>query len=162
MAPLMIAGTALNAIGQIANGRQAAAIGNRNSAILNEQARQTDIATIGREGIARDRSAQSLSQQRVAMLQNGLDPSSGSALFATSQSIRDSEMDALTLRYEGLMQSRDLRMQADLAKWRGKAARNQSYLSAAGSIVQGAGSYLQLTKAPTSTPGFGGVGSSPY
>lgn len=151
MAPLMIAGTALQAIGTIANGQQAAAIGARNADVLTQQANETDRATVAREGMLRDRNAESLSQQRVAMLQNGLDPASGSALFTSSQSIRNAEMDALQLRYDGLMQSRAERMGADMERWKGKAAKRQSIFSAAGQIVQGAGSYLSLTKAPSYT-----------
>lgn len=162
MAPLMIAGAALSAVSSISNGLQAAAVGRRNAAILTEQARQTDIATAGREAVLRDRSRESLASQRVAMLQSGLDPSGGSALFTASQSTRDAELDALTLRYDGLMQSRAQRMGAQDELWKGKAARNQSFLSAAGEIVQGTGSYLSLTKAPKApaynfaTSGYGG------
>ncbi len=148
MAPLMIAGTALQAIGTLANGQQAAAIGARNADVLLQQANETDRATVGRESLLRDRNAQSLSQQRVAMLQNGLDPASGSALFASSQSIRNAEMDALQLRYDGLMQSRAERMGADMERWKGKAAKRQSIFSAAGQIVSGGGSYLSMGKVP--------------
>lgn len=162
MAPLMIAGTALSAISTISSGLQAAAVGKRNAQILNEQARQTDIATAGRESALRDRNRESLASQRVAMLQSGLDPSSGSALFATSQAARDTELDALTLRYDGLMQSRSQRMAAQDELWQGKARRNQAFFSAAGQIVQGGGSYLRLTKGATTNPydfnrtGYGG------
>ena len=146
---LMIAGTAMQAIGTLANGQQAAAIGARNADVLTQQANETDRATVGRESLLRDRNAQSLSQQRVAMLQNGLDPASGSALFASSQSIRNAEMDALQLRYDGLMQSRAERMGAGIERWQGKAAKRQSYFSAAGQIVQGAGNYLSLSRPPS-------------
>ena len=148
MAPLMIAGTALQAIGTLASGQQAAAIGARNADVLLQQANETDRATVGRESLLRDRNRESLSQQRVAMLQNGLDPASGSALFASSQAIRDAEMDALQLRYDGLMQSRAERMGASMERWKGQAAKRQSYFSAAGQLVQGTGGYLSLTRPP--------------
>ena len=148
MAPLMIAGTALQAIGTLANGQQAAAIGARNADVMLQQANETDRATVGRESLLRDRNAQSLSQQRVAMLQNGIDPGSGSALFTSSQSIRNAEMDALQLRYDGLMQSRAERMGADMERWKGKAAKRQSIFSAAGQIVSGGGNYMSMGKAP--------------
>lgn len=144
----MIAGTALQAIGSIANGQQAAAIGARNADVLNQQADETARATVAREGVLRERNRESLSQQRVAMLQNGLDPASGSALFASSQAIRDAEMDALQLRYDGLMQSRAERIGASMERWKGQAAKRQSYFSAAGNLVQGAGNYLSLTRPP--------------
>lgn len=147
MEALMIAGTAMQAIGTLSNGQQAAAIGARNADVLLQQANETDRATVGRESLLRDRNAQSLSQQRVAMLQNGLDPGSGSALFASSQSIRNAELDALQLRYDGLMQSRAERMGADMERWKGKAAKRQSIFSAAGQIVSGGGNYMSMGKA---------------
>lgn len=152
---MMIAGTALKAIGSIANGQQAAAIGARNADVLNQQADETARATVAREGVLRDRNRDTLSQQRAAMLQNGLDPASGSALFTSSQAIRDAEMDALQLRYDGLMQSRAERMGASMERWKGQAAKRQSYFSAAGQLVQGAGNYLSPFK------GFGGYSGSP-
>ena len=148
MEALMIAGTAMQAIGTLSNGQQAAAIGARNADVMLQQANETDRATAAREGMLRDRNAQSLSQQRVAMLQNGLDPGSGSALFTSSQSIRNAEMDALQLRYEGLMQSRAERMGADMERWKGKAAKRQSIFSAAGQIVSGGGNYMSMGKVP--------------
>jgi hypothetical protein len=165
MAPLMIAGTALQAVSTIASGRQAAEVGSRNAAVLNEQARQTDIATAGRENLLRERSGETLSAQRAAMRQNGIDPATGSGLFASAQAMRDADLDALQLRYEGLMQSRAERMAAQNELWRGKAARRQSYFSAAGQLVQGGGNYLSLTKAPGGAPKSplpGGVGAHPY
>lgn len=146
----MIAGTAMQVIGTLANGQQAASMGARNADVLNQQAAETDRATAGRESLLRDRNRESLSQQRVAMLQNGLDPASGSALFTSAQAIRDTELDALQLRYDGLMQSRAERMGADMERWKGRAAKRQSYFSAASQIVQGAGNYLSMTKAPSS------------
>lgn len=148
MQALMIAGTAMQAVGTIASGQQAASIGARNADVLNEQAHQTDIATAGRERLLRERNREALSQQRTAMLQNGLDPASGSALFTNSQSMRDADLDALQLRYEGLLQSRSERMAADQERWKGKAAKRQALFSAAGQIVHGAGNYLGMTGAP--------------
>lgn len=144
---LMIAGTAMKVMGTLSDGQQAAAIGARNADVLNQQADETARATVAREGVLRDRNRESLSQQRAAMLQNGLDPASGSALFTSSQAIRDAEMDALQLRYDGLMQSRAERMGASMERWKGRAAKRQSYFSAASQIVNGAGSYLSMSKA---------------
>lgn len=151
---LMAAAAAMKVIGSLSDGQQAAAIGARNADVLLQQANGTDRATVGRESLLRDRNAQSLSQQRGAMLQNGLDPGSGSALFASSQSIRNAELDALQLRYDGLMQSRAERMGADMERWKGKAAKRQSYFSAAGQIVSSVGSYMSMGK------GVGGYSGS--
>ena len=54
MEALMIAGTAMQAIGTLSNGQQAAAIGARNADVLLQQANETDRATVGRESLLRE------------------------------------------------------------------------------------------------------------
>ena len=146
--PLMIASQALQAVGSIAGGNAADKAGRRNGALLDAQADETRRATATRESLTRDRSARSLSDQRAALLANGVDPTSGSALIGVAQSAQDAEMDALTLRYEGLMQARGQNMEADNARYQGKAAKRQSRLTAAGSLMMAAGKYMGGTQGP--------------
>ena len=147
-APFMIAANVLNAVGSIASGNAAAKAGQRNGALLDAQAAETRRATVTRENLTRDRNARTLSDQRAAMLANGVDPTSGTALIDTAQSAQDAEMDALTLRYEGLMQARGQNMEADNARYQGKVAKRQGYLSAAGSLLMAGNKYLSGTQAP--------------
>lgn len=147
-APFMIAAGVLNAVGSIASGNAAARAGRRNGELLDAQAVETRRATVNRENLARDRSARSLADQRAAMLANGVDPTSGTALIGVGQSAQDAEMDALTLRYEGLMQARGQNMEADNARYQGKAAKRQGYFGAAGSLLMAGSKYLGGTQAP--------------
>ncbi len=148
MDPFSIAAAALSAVSSIAGGMQARKVGERNAKLLNEQADATRTAGYAREGLTRQRNAVTLSDQRGALSANGVDPTSGTALIGVAQSSQDAELDALTIRYEGLMQGRDQNMQADLAKYEGKAKQRQSYFSAASSLLQAGAGYMGRTQMP--------------
>lgn len=154
-APLMIAAQVLQAVGTITAGNAADKAAKRNGGLLDEQAAETRRATVTRENLTRDRSARALSDQRAALLANGVDPTSGTALIGVGQSAQDLEMDALTLRYEGLMQARTQNMEADNVRYQGKVAKRQSRISAIGSLMQAGSSYLSGgtggAKAPVET-----------
>lgn len=141
-AALMFIGQAMSVVGTITQGQQAAMAGARNAAILRQQADANTRATIDRENQTRQRSGELLDAQRAAMLQNGLDPTSGTALIGVGQGMRDAEMDALTVRYEGLLKSRDLNIQAEQQIWQGKAARRQAYWSAFGQMAMASSKYI--------------------
>lgn len=146
--PLMIAAGVLGAVSAISGGNAADQAGKRNGALLDAQATETRRATVTRENMTRDRSARTLSDQRASLLANGVDPTSGTALIGVTQSAQDAEMDALTLRYEGLMQARGQNMEADNARYQGKVAKRMSRLTAAGSLMMAAGGYLGGTQLP--------------
>jgi len=147
--PLMIAAGVLGAVSAISGGNAADKAGQRNGALLDAQANETRRATVTRENLTRDRSARALSDQRAALLANGIDPTSGTALIGVTQSAQDAEMDALTLRYEGDMRARGMmaqaegeRYQARVANANAKSAKRAGYLNAAGSILGGVGDYM--------------------
>lgn len=142
MQALLIAGSALQAVGAVSSGIGAARAGEANARRLREQADATNRATVEREGLFRQRTARDMATQRAALLSNGVDPTSGTALIGAGQSALDAEMDALTMRYEGLMQSREQRIAADMESWQGRARKRQGFLSAAASLTQAGGAYL--------------------
>jgi hypothetical protein len=144
--------TATAVAGAVGAGQQAAAVGRQNQRILNEQADATMRATNDRESVMRRRNAEGFSAQRTAMLQNGVDASTGTALIGYEQQLRDAELDALTLRYEGLMQARGQRIEGQMARWEGRAKRRQAYLSAAGTLLGASGNYLTGRQDPSKVP----------
>ena len=153
---LQAAGTTLKVISSVVSGNTADKIGTRNANILNDQAAMTLRAAGTREEMLRERNRQSLSSQRAAMLANGVDPTSGSALIGSAQQMRDAELDALTVRYEGILQARGLHQQADMALWEGKMAKKQSRFDAVSSLIGGAGNYLKSSGFGQFGPGFSG------
>ena len=149
MPPIFMAAAAvMQAVGAITGGITADRAGRRNGQLLDEQARETRRATVDRENLTRERSARTLSDQRAALLASGVDPTSGTALIGVGQSAQDAEMDALTLRYEGLMQARTQNMEADNSRYQGKAAKRQGMFSAAGSLLMAGSKYIGGTQAP--------------
>lgn len=129
------AAAVIGAIGAITEGNNADKVATRNAEIMNQQANDTRNATGEREALLRQRNNETLSSQRAAMLQNGIDPATGSALVGSEQQLRDAEMDALTLRYQGMTEARGMNMQADLTRFEGKTRKSQSRLSAAGKLL---------------------------
>lgn len=156
MQALAIAQTAMQVIGSITAGNEADKVGTRNANMLNEQAGATLRAAGAREGMSRERSGQALASQRAAMLANGVDPTSGSALVGSEQQMRDADLDALQIRYEGILDANNLKNQANMELWQGKAAKKQSRLTAVSQLIQGGGNYMSGRQAPapvsTATP----------
>lgn len=138
---MAIAGKALQTLQPVMEGRQAEKVADYNAKQLNAAASAQERATIEREGMLRRRNEQGFSAQRVAMLQNGVDAGTGTALIGTEQQLRDAELDAQMERYQGLMQARGLRHQAAMVRYEGKAKRRQAYVSAVAQLLQSAGSY---------------------
>lgn len=152
-APLMIAAGTLQAIGTLTAGNEADRVGAANARALEGQAASVRAATVAREGMVRTRNREELSKQRAALLQSGVDPGSGSALVGVTQSTYDAELDALTTRYEGMLQAQGLDTQASMSRYEGKARKKQSRLSAAGQLLTTAGAtYLSGGVRPTPAP----------
>lgn len=152
-APVMIAAGVLQAMGTIQSGNQADKIGSANARALEAQAGSVRAATVEREGMVRSRNRQELSKQRAALLQNGIDPASGTALIGVTQSTYDAELDALTARYEGMLQAQGIDQQAAMSRYEGKARKKASRVSAAGQLLTTAGSaYLASGVRPTPAP----------
>jgi hypothetical protein len=142
MQAMMFAGQALQAVNTIVEGNTAARVGENNAKNLEATASANRRATVERENLTRQRSASDLSKQRTAMLQSGIDPTAGTALFGTRQSLVDTEMDALTVRYQGLMEAQKLDTQAQIVRAEGKQKRRAANLSATAQLLSSAGNYL--------------------
>lgn len=145
---MMIAAAATQAVGTIAAGHSASATAKYNAGVLDQQARQTLQVGAEREGVMRERTQQDAASQRVALLQSGVDPGTGSALVGVSQGYRDAEMDTLMARYETMLESRGQRMAAQQQRYQGKTAKRNAYLSAAGQLAGTASGYLGAKQAP--------------
>jgi hypothetical protein len=151
---LIVASTAMTAVGTIQQGQAAAAQGRAQqqaqqyNAIVKQQnaalARQQAGA---REEQQRRQTRQVLGQQRAALAQAGIGMG-GSALDIEEQSAVRAELDALSIAYEGDLQASGLLAAAqqdiymgEVAKARGDNERTASYVSAGASILSGAASY---------------------
>lgn len=156
-APLLLAGTAIQAFGAIQQGNAAAASYNSqaqaneyNARIQRSQAEETARQAGAREDLQRRQARAVMGRQLAGTAQAGVGLTGSSAdLFR--QSLVDAETDALNIRYEGEQTRVGLLNQANLQDWeaataRGnaKTARRAGYLSAAGALASGAFMYSQM------------------
>lgn len=91
-----------------------------------------------REDFVRQQSGAALGEQRASAAQSGFDPSSGALLKLQGESAKAAELDALATRYDGELSAVSLENEANLLGWRSKKAKQQGYVSAAGSLLAGA------------------------
>jgi hypothetical protein len=116
--------------------------------VANADAEQSELNAIAarQQGAAaeeaqRRRNAQMLGLQRAAAAESGFDPNTGSLAMLQIKSAGETELDALTARYQGTMQGLGLQQQANSLRSQAKNTRTSGYLSAAGTVAQAAGKY---------------------
>lgn len=154
MEAIIIASTAMQAIGQIQQANAASAsyqsqqaAANYNATIMDQNARIERDQANAREEAQRREARQILGAQRAAFSQSGVGLG-GSAADVMEQSATNAELDALTMRYEGEMKARGLMASAEAERYQGRAAganasaaMRAGYMGAVGSILGGAASY---------------------
>jgi hypothetical protein len=148
MQAFQMAGQALQLVGTLAGGSEAEKVGNYNAEGFERQAAATRLAAGERENLTRQRGARTLADQRAALLQGGVSPTTGTALIGVQQNAVDAELDALTVRYEGLMEAQGLQSQAAMSRYEGKSKKRQAYISAAGQLMSASSQYLGKKQAP--------------
>ena len=168
--PLMIAGTALQAVGAIQQGNAQAAqykaqaqANEYNAKVQRAQAEAAGQQWSAREDLQRKQARQVIGQQLAASAESGV-LLNGTASDLFRQSLVNAEQDALNIRYDGELNRVGLLNQAQLSDYEGaaarsaaKSARTSGYLSAAASIAGGAYAYSKLPGAGP-TPSVSGTG----
>jgi len=148
--PLMVASTAISAIGAIQQGKAAEAQAEAQDQANKYNARVKEIqagvereAAGRREEQQRRKARQVLGEQRAALAQSGIGMM-GSALDIEEQSATAAELDALNIRYEGEMAAKGLLYDAEAEKFEGRAnlaaganAKKASYLKTGSAILSG-------------------------
>ena len=165
--PLMIAGTAIQAIGAIQQGRAQSAqyqsqanAQEYNARVSRSQAEAAGQQWSAREDEQRRQARQILGKQLAATAQSGVNLN-GSAADIFRESMINAEQDALNIRYEGEMTRTGLLNQAQMSDYEAsasrsaaKSARRSGYMSAAAAIASGAFAYSKLA-APAASGGVG-------
>jgi hypothetical protein len=166
MAGVILGGLALGAVGQIMQGSAAAsqakgeqAMANYNAAVANQNAVQTEKATLykqQKQAEAADRQASTL---RANLGASGAVPNEGTALQLQGTQAAQSELDNLMIGYQGQIQAGQYRSQAGLQQMQagiyGQAAGNDmmaGMLGAGTSLLTGFGQYGNRTGAFMSPP----------
>lgn len=157
-ATLAIGAAAVSGVSGLSSGLQTASADNTNAGILDrnatlsdQQAQQVYAENVQRETAQRNQAGQQLGAQRAAVAQSGFNPNTGSALDVQVNSAKNAELDALQLRYQGILQGSSLedqatqqRYQASVQRSNAKSARTGAFISAAGAALAGAAAYGKL------------------
>lgn len=171
---MFIAATALQSVGSLAGGfgqasqlDQQARATDYNAGIADMQADQAYAAGVARENQQRRQAAQVLGESRAALGESGFDSSSGSALDIQLQNVRNAELDALQIRYEGVLQGQGYESQAAMDRYTAqtlrasaKNTRRAAFVSAAAGALMGGASYGKLFGAPAAAASGAGSGLS--
>lgn len=138
---LMVAGTALQAVGAIRQGNYANEAAKYNAAVQEQAAATVNAQATGRQELQRAKARETIGAQLAATSESGTSLS-GSNLDLLSESLYNAELDALNIRYEADLNAKGLMDQAKLTRAEGKNARTAGYISAAAAIAKGSSSYL--------------------
>lgn len=150
---LTLASTVIGAVGAIQQGQAASAaaeyqaqVGEMNAILAERRARDADERGKLEEQKKRQEVARIKGQQRAAMGANGVDLTFGSPLDTLVDTAVLGELDALTIRtntareaYEHRVDAVNKRAGAELSRMKGESAKTAGYLSAAGTVLTGAG-----------------------
>jgi hypothetical protein len=132
---------AVQAVGQVFAGNSQAAAAEGQANIADQNARTARLQANAREESLRRKSSLQLGEQRAAAAQSGFDSSTGSFAQLQGESASNAELDALTTRYEGQLQSLSFQNEAAGLRSNASTARKQGYLNAFGSLTQGSTKY---------------------
>jgi len=159
---LTLASTLLGAAGTIQQGQAQAAASEYNAKIGEMNAKMADRRArdaLERGKVEEQQKRREISQlqgrQKAAMAANGVDLTFGSPLDAIVDTAVLGELDALTVRrnaareaYDHEVDAVNRRAGANLDRMNAKAAKTGSYLSAAGTVLGGAGKAYTAYKSP--------------
>lgn len=151
MEALIIAGTAMQALGAIQQGNAEKAAADYNADMLRRSADIERQQAVAREEAKRRETAGILGRQRAFFAQSG-GGMGGSAADVMQESAINAELDALTLRYEGDLRARGFESEAAMEKFKGKQAKRAGYMNAVGSILSGAAAYGKYGGGGTQSP----------
>ncbi|WP_174769528.1 virion core protein, T7 gp14 family [Blastochloris tepida] len=160
MAALAVGSTVAGVAGQMQSANASAAASSYNASVQRENARLADmharrVLEAGADEERKQRAATQrlIGKQTAGMAANGLDITFGSPLDLIVDTATQGEIDAMTIRTNAYRNSDDVRNQA--ASYRNKAAlydmeadnsRTSGMLSAAGTVLTGAGQAYGLSK----------------
>ncbi len=138
---LLVAAAGVQAVGQVMQGQAAASAGAAEADYLNRGATLVRQQGGAREELVRRQSTRQLGEQRAAVAQSGFVPDAGSIVDLQAESFQNAELDALTTRYQAELQALGHENDARMARWRGRVAKRQGFMNAAGTLLGAAGSY---------------------
>lgn len=143
MIGLSIAGTAVSAAGQIAQGNSAAEMGALQQQAYESQARSTAKASAFEQAQERRKQELVAANARAQVGASGvaLEGSPGEVLMANAG---QGELDIQAIQFGSNVRQGQLRTQGALAKYSGDQAKKAGYIAGASTLLSGAGRAIQL------------------
>jgi hypothetical protein len=138
----MIANAVMEFVGNVYQGESEGSRMNTAADVAAMNSRQALQVSNAREENMRRVNAARLGEIRASAAQSGFDPSSGSLAGLQVQSGKEMELDALTQRYEGIMQSIGFKNEEAQLRAGAKNARTTGYLNAFGSLMKNGANYF--------------------
>ena len=159
MVPSVIqaAGSGAKAGGQIAAGQEAAAVGNYNDQVEQQNARQA-IAAGQSNAAVEDQNVATTTGQAVANYGLAGVLMSGSPLAVMASIQSQGQLQKRLIMYDAATKAQADVQQGNLQAAQGQADQTAGYTKAAGTLLTGAGTFYQAASAMA---GSGGAGTSP-
>jgi hypothetical protein len=132
-------GTALSAYGAISSASAQKAAGDSNAAYLGRESRIASGTALSEEAITRQGNAVKQGNLTAAAAQAGISTGTSSQAVARQSAINQ-ELDALNVRYGGVIRSSTYAQQAGNVQAAGNTAATSSALRAGGALISGIGS----------------------
>lgn len=144
---LSLAGTAVSAAGQVAQGEQAAAMGQLQQQAYDQQARNTQSAASFEQDKERRKSELVAANARAQVGASGV-ALSGSPAEALIANAGESELDIQAIQWNSGMKQDQLRTQGSLARYSGDAAQTAGYISGASTLLSGGAQAIRMGRSP--------------
>lgn len=135
-------GTATTTIGSISSGMAQQQAANYNAEVDRNNAIQAQQASDQQAVVSQQQTQGKLAEQKVMFAASGVDVGTGTPLDVMSDEASKGKLDALTLRYGGLVQGLRDTSAGTLAESQGSAAATAGYLGAGATLLTGAGKTL--------------------
>lgn len=142
--------TGFQAVSSIQQGQAAQQAANYQATVAQQQGEQAKQIATSQEEDYRRQQSRLMGAQRAAVGGSGA-TMAGTPLLSAEDMMGEAELQALKIRYGGDIESARAKQQAELLRYQGKQAKQQSYTRAGASLLSGLGG----------TSGFGGTRTTP-
>lgn len=138
-AVLSAAGAAIQAVGAIQAAQAAQQQANFQAGILRQQAESARQKAAADEEDFRRARSRDLAFRRAALGASGVEPGLGSPLLVSEDFAGEVELQALRIRSGGELRATRAEQQADLQRFKGRAARTAGFVRGGSLLITGAG-----------------------
>lgn len=143
-APLMLIGSGLSAVGQVAGGMAANRTAKLNAANQEAQADQLETQTAANVAASRRSFDKFRGAFRADMAAYGGSAKRGSGLLLAQEAERQAKLDELNIIVDGKNQAQAIRAGAAMTRHEGKLARNNAIMGGLGTAIKGFADYKDM------------------